>query len=106
FSATLENGSVQADRWVLGVGATYNIDAWTFGIGYSINEADIENEGAEDSDFSLQRTALTANYALGPGIDLDAELAYTWQDVSGPDFDESADNYDAIEIGVGTAISF
>jgi predicted porin len=106
FSATLTDGSVDADRWVLGVGATYNIDAWTFGIGYSINEADIENEGAEDSDFSLQRAVLTADYALGPGINLDAELGYTWQDVSGPDFDESADNYDAIEIGLGTAISF
>lgn len=106
FSATLTDGTVDADRWVLGVGATYNIDAWTFGIGYSINEADIENEGAEDSDFSLQRAVLTANYALGPGIDLDAELGYTWQDVSGPDFDENADNYDAIEIGLGTAITF
>ncbi len=107
FSATLENGSVQADRWVLGVGATYTVaEVWTFGIGYSINEADIENEGGEDSDFTLQRTALTVNYNLGPGIDLDGELAYTWQDVSGPDFDESADNYDAIEIGLGTAISF
>jgi outer membrane protein OmpU len=106
FAATLENGDVTADRWVLGVGASYTMDVWTFGIGYSINEADIENEGGDDSDFTLQRTALTANYNLGPGIDLDGEVAYTWQDVSGPDFDESADNYDAIEIGIGTAITF
>ncbi len=106
FSATLEDGSVKADRWVLGVGATYNYDAWTFGLGYSINEADIKNEGAEDSDFKLQRTALTVNYDIGPGIALDGEIAYTWQDVSGPDFDENADNYDAIEIGIGTAITF
>ena len=106
FSATLENGDVVADRWVLGVGASYTMDVWTFGIGYSINEADIENEGGEDSEFTLQRAVITANYNLGPGIDLDGAIGYTWQDVSGPDFDESADNYDALEIGIGTAITF
>ena len=106
FVATLEDGSVEADRWVLGIGATYAIEPWTFGIGYSINEADIENQGAEDSDFSLQRAALTVNYDIGPGIALDGEIAYTWQDVSGPDFDENADDYDAIEFGIGTAITF
>jgi outer membrane protein OmpU len=104
--ATLENGDVVADRWVLGVGATYTMDAWTFGIGYSINEADIDNEGGEDSDFTLQRAVLTANYSLGTGIDLDGAIGYTRQDVSGPDFDESADNYDAFEIGLGTAVTF
>jgi predicted porin len=106
FAATLENGDVTADRWVLGVGASYTMDVWTFGIGYSINEADIENEGGEDSDFKLQRAVITANYNLGPGIDLDGAIGYTWQDVSGPDFDDSADNYDALEIGIGTAITF
>ena len=70
------------------------------------DEADIDNEGGEDSDFTLQRVVATANYNLGPGIDLDGAIGYTWQDVSGPDFDESADNYDAIEIGIGTAITF
>jgi predicted porin len=106
FSATLENGDVVADRWVLGVGASYTMDVWTFGIGYSINEADIDNEGGDDSDFTLQRAVATANYNLGPGIDLDGAIGYTWQDVSGPDFDESADNYDGLELGIGTSISF
>jgi predicted porin len=106
FVATLENGDVEAERWVLGVGATYAYDAWTFGLGYSLHDADIDNDGGEDSDLKLQRAALTVNYALGPGINLDGELAYTRQDVDGPDFDENADNYDAIEIGTGIAIDF
>ena len=106
FVATRTDGSVDADRWVLGIGATYAIDAWTWGIGYSRHEADINNEGGPDSDLTLQRTALTLNYALGPGINLDGEIAYTWQDVNGPDFDDSADNYDAIEFGTGIAIDF
>jgi outer membrane protein OmpU len=98
---TLKNGDVNADRWVLGVGAAYTIaDVWTLGLGYSINDADIDN------DFKLQRIAGTVNYNLGPGIDVDGEIAYTWQDVSGPDFDEADDNFGAVEIGIGTAIIF
>ena len=106
FAATLENGDVMADRWVLGVGASYTMDVWTFGVGYSLNEADIDNEGGGDSDFTLQRAVVTANYNIGPGIDLDGAIGYTWQDVSGPDFADSDDNYDALEIGIGTAITF
>jgi outer membrane protein OmpU len=106
FAATLENGDVVADRWVLGVGASYTVDVWTFGVGYSVNEADIDNEDGGDSDFTLQRAVITANYNLGPGIDLDGAIGYTWQDVSGPDFADSDDNYDALEIGIGTAITF
>jgi hypothetical protein len=41
-----------------------------------------------------------------PGIDLDGAVGYTWQDVSGPDFADSDDNYDALEIGIGTAVTF
>jgi predicted porin len=108
FLATLENGDVVADRWVLGVGAAYELEPWTFGIGYSILQADIDIAGAPDEDFTQQRAALTASYELGAGIDLDGELAYTWTDAdpeSAPDFTDLAD-YDAFEIGTGIAIEF
>jgi predicted porin len=106
FVPTLENGDVRADRWVLGVGAGYEIEPWNFGIGYSVTRADIDIRGRADDDFTLRRGALTAAYELGGGIGLDGEVAYTWQEVSGPDFADSADNYDAIEIGIGTSIEF
>ena len=106
FVATLENGDVVADRWVLGIGAEYEFDDWTFGLGYSLGRADIDIRNSGDDDFTLQRVVLTSDYELGPGIDIDAELGYTRQDVSGPDFADSADNYDAIEIGIGTSITF
>jgi hypothetical protein len=53
---------------------------------------------------------LTAVYTLGPGIDLEAEVAYTWVDTD-PEGGETADgieidNYDALEIGLGTTITF
>jgi predicted porin len=106
FVATLENGDVVADRWVLGIGAAYEFDPWEIGIGYSMQRADIDIRDGTDDRYTLQRVALTADYELAGGIDLDGEVAYTWQDVSGPDFADSADNYDAIELGIGTAIEF
>jgi outer membrane protein OmpU len=106
FVATLENGDVVADRWVLGVGAAYEFDPWEIGIGYSMQRADIDIRDGTDDRYTLQRVALTADYELAGGIDLDGEVAYTWQDVSGPDFADSADNYDAIELGIGTTIEF
>lgn len=42
---------------------------------------------------------------MGPGIDLDAELAYTWLNSQAPD-DHAVDSYDALEIGLGTAFTF
>jgi predicted porin len=108
FVATLENGDVVADRWVLGIGAAYEIEEWTFGIGYSALEAQIDIKGADDERFTQQRAALTALYNLGPGIDLDGEIAYTWSDADpedAPDFAGFTD-YDAIEFGTGIAIEF
>lgn len=108
FAVTLENGDVVADRWVLGIGAAYEVEPWTFGLGYSIQRANIAIAGAPDEDFTQQRAALTANYELGSGIDLDGELAYTWTDSDpqdAPDFADFAD-YDAFEIGTGIAIEF
>ncbi|HEV8391072.1 MAG TPA: porin [Dongiaceae bacterium] len=108
FVATLENGDVAADRWVLGVGAAYEMAPWTFGIGYSINDTRIDIEGAPDERLTQQRTALTVDYSLAPGIDLDGEIAYTWSDTDSedaPDFAGFSD-YDAIEIGTGIAIEF
>ena len=108
FLATLENGDVVADRWVLGVGAAYEIEPWTFGIGYSILDAEIDIAGEPDESFTQQRLALTVLYNLGPGINLDGEVAYTWTDAdpeNAPDFSDFAD-YDAFEIGTGIAIEF
>ncbi|MBL8710317.1 MAG: hypothetical protein JNL25_14065, partial [Rhodospirillaceae bacterium] len=83
---------------------SYNVDAWTVGLQYS--HLDFENDpvGA-NTDFTRDRVVATGSYALGPGIDLDASLGYTWMDVDGP-AGAAADNYDAFEIGVGTAFTF
>ena len=109
---TATNG-FDIDLWIVGVGASYTADAWTFGAQYSHRDADhdITNSTEDGFDFQEDRVVLTANYALGPGINVDGEIGYTWMDLdpeaSSFDFlEQDADDYDALEFGIGTAISF
>ena len=55
-----------------------------------------------------QRVVATVNYALGPGIAIDGEIGYTWVDldVDGPLNVSTIDNYDALEIGIGSSLTF
>jgi predicted porin len=100
-------GVQDSEAWTAGAGIAYSFDPFTVGFQYGHTEGDLEVDGADDSDLNIDRFVLTGNYALGPGIALDAELAYTTQDVSGPAFDPDVnDNYDAFEIGIGTNITF
>ena len=96
-------GDHDVDAWVAGGGIAYTMDAWTFGAQYSHQDAD--DDGDDGVDFKMDRAVLTANYALGPGIDLDGQVGYTWVDTS-PESDDGVDDYDALEIGIGTAITF
>jgi outer membrane protein OmpU len=108
----LDQGDDNIDTWTAGAGIAYSIDAWTVGAQYS--HGDSENDGANGGDTTQDRIVLTGNYAMGPGINIDAEVGYTWVDSDGPDtantrFDDSGgglDNYDALEIGIGTNITF
>ncbi len=104
----------QSDVWVAGVGLAYTYDAWTFGAQYSHREDDIEAElffPSENVDYSQDRAVLTAAYALGPGIQVDGEIGYTWTDADPNEFDnvfmpDDAFSYDALEIGIGTNFTF
>jgi predicted porin len=88
--------------WVAGGGISYTMDAWTVGAQYSHQDADSDdpNQGV-----TQDRAVLTGNYAMGPGINIDAELGYTWLDTD-PELDDSLDDYQAFEIGIGTNITF
>jgi outer membrane protein OmpU len=96
------------DTWVAGAGIAYSIDAWTVGAQYS--HGDSENDGELGGESTQDRIVLTGNYAMGPGINIDAEVGYTWVDVSEDGVStfggEAFDNYDALEIGIGTNITF
>jgi predicted porin len=97
------------DNWVAGAGIAYSMDAWTIGAQYS--HGDSENDGDDGGESTQDRIVLTGNYAMGPGINIDAEIGYTWVDVdqngdSSFGQDEADDGYDALEIGIGTNITF
>lgn len=99
------DGGDDTDVWVAGGGVSYTVDAWTFGAQYSHQEAETDLEGGGDAEFTWDRAVLIANYVLGPGINLDGEIGYNWIDTD-PEEDDGVDDYQALEIGLGTAITF
>jgi predicted porin len=96
----------ETDAWVAGGGVAYTMDAWTFGAQYSHQLADTDGSGGDgNQDFTMDRAVLTANYVLGPGINLDGEVGYTWVDTD-PETADNVDDYEGFEVGIGTAITF
>jgi hypothetical protein len=110
FSSFHDNGVDQeSDQWGAGVGIAYTMDAFTVGLQYSYEKFDVSSNTAEDLDANQNRVVLTGNYAMGPGINIDGEVGYTWDNVDngeGSFVDEGTDGYDSLEIGIGTNISF
>jgi len=93
--------------WVAGGGIAYTVDAWTVGLQYSHASAELvdaaTNSGSGDHN-KIDRVVATGNYAMGPGINLDAEVGYTW--VNTADNNDPNDSYDSVELGIGTAFTF
>lgn len=105
--------NIHAESWVAGIGMSFTYDAWIFGAQYSHRENEFKisaDEGAK-SEVTQDRVIGTLTYLLGPGMNLDASLAYTWLDAD-PEtvvlFDESGElnNYQSIEVGVGATLTF
>ena len=92
------------DAWVAGGGVAYSVDDWVLGLQYSHQRSETDGSGG-DADFTMDRAVATANYVLGPAINVDGEVAYTWLDTD-PESPGGVDDYDALEIGIGTAITF
>ena len=94
------------DIYVLGLGAAYTMDAWTFGAQYSHKNDDFDILGSPGGDTLTQdRVVGTFIYGLGPGIEIDGEIGYTWLDED-PEQLDGGDDYEAFEIGIGTNITF
>ena len=90
------------DAWVIGTGLSYNVDAWTVGAGWAHSQAEVAGFGDDDV---TDRFGVTGSYAMGPGIDLDAGIFYTWFDAA-DDANNGNDEYDSLEFSVGSSIRF
>lgn len=108
FVGFSDDEGLDNDIWVWGAGVSYSMDAFTVGAQYSRQDADTDVSGGEDFSVTVDRVVLTGNYAMGPGINIDAELGYTWLDTDPEDDfgDGSFDDYQAFEIGIGTNFTF
>jgi outer membrane protein OmpU len=97
-------GDTSADQLVFGAGVTYNWDLWTVGLGWTRGDYEkaVGANGVGPFNAVHDDIALTASYALGPGISIDGLLEYSRyvsNDAAGPD-------YRGIGAGIGTAITF
>jgi outer membrane protein OmpU len=111
YNDLVEQGDTSIDAWTAGGDIAYSFDAWTVGLQYS--HGDAEDDGTDGGSSTQDRAVLTGNYALGPGINIDAELAYTVTDENGSGAVFTSDgggvqdgSYSAFEIGIGTNITF
>lgn len=89
------------DYWFAGGGASYTMDAYTIGLQYVYTKGDI---AAEHVDRRINEVSLTGNYAMGPGINLDAAIQYTW--AHGDQGDAAHGGYRSLSLGLGTAFTF
>ena len=98
------------DAWVAGAGIAYTMDAWVFGAQYSHLDAD-NNASSAITDFTQDRAMLTAAYTLGPGIETRrGDCLHLGRHRSrrrgGGRAGTDIDNYDALELAIGTTLTF
>ncbi len=97
----IQKSTYHDSYWVAGGGIAYTLDAWTLGLQYSHNQGDYDKEGAQRRTNTM---AVTANYAMGPGINIDGTVQYTW--ANGDSGDAAHGGYNALSLGLGTAFKF
>jgi predicted porin len=105
-----DQGGRDNDIWIAGAGLAYSAtDALTFGLQYSHGryDGDFKGDGfGTDGGHNLNRVVTTVTYALAPGIDLDADVGFTWYRDTRDATPAGLNDYQAAEIGVGTSLTF
>jgi hypothetical protein len=104
-------GGDDNNAWVAGGGISYGVDAWTVGLQGSHGHYDgagpaLVFDANPGGSRNLDRVILTGNYALGPGVNLDAELGYTWFKDTGDAADSDTDKYNAVSVAIGSTLRF
>jgi outer membrane protein OmpU len=109
YAAT--NAAPSDDGWIATVGGSYTVDAVSIGLQGLYSEWQVFGDAGKDKIWGV---SLNGAYALGPGINLEAQVAYKKYDsfagfgsstINGV-FGRSPGNYDAVEIDGGFAVNF
>jgi outer membrane protein OmpU len=109
YAAT--NAAPTDDGWIATVGGSYTVDAVSVGLQGLYSEWEVFGDAGKDKIWGV---SLTGAYALGPGINLEAQVAYKKYDsfagfgtgtINGV-FGRSPGTYDAVEIDGGFAVNF
>jgi outer membrane protein OmpU len=127
ISDRINQGSQGQDDLIYGAGLTYNWDAWTVGVGWTHGDYELVKFGTVTSvaksaggattalttpggNFNEHYNvfALTAAYALGPGIELDGVIEYDHARGNDAFSLNGVDNkiFSGISVGLGTLINF
>jgi hypothetical protein len=61
---------------------------------------------AEAGHRTNNRAAITGMYDMGPGVVLDANVAFSWYKDTDPATSNVADDYHAFEVGIGSTFNF
>lgn len=105
--ASTDAGTSGADGWVGAAGVSYTIDAVSLGLEGIYGRYQVHQGSPSAGHDAIWGLSLNGTYALGPGINLEGQVAYTRYDpaVGTPSATNPAE-YDAVEIDTGLAINF
>jgi hypothetical protein len=106
-----DTGGSDNNAYVFGGGASYTFDAFTLGLQGShghYNGTGLGFAADPSGSRNLNRIIATGNYAMAPGIKLDAELGYTWFHDTGTASSAGGNNsrYHAFDVSIGSAFTF
>ncbi len=106
-SASTDAGTSGADGWVGAAGVSYTIDAVSLGLQGIYGRYQVHLGAPSAGHDAIWGIGLNGTYALGPGINLEGQIAYTKYD---PAVDTPSPtnplSYDAVEIDSGIAVNF
>jgi hypothetical protein len=105
-----QEGGGDNDAYVAGGGAAYSMDPFVFGIqgshGHYAGTDAFSLTPNPGGSRSLNRIVTTLDYAMAPGVNLDAEIGYTWFKDSGDGVSDEEDHYSAFNIAIGSVFTF
>lgn len=102
---SFDSGGQDLDIWVAGGGAAYTIDALRWASSTHIEGTTSTTAQSTLMTATASRVALIGDYAMGPGINIDREIASTWIDTD-QEWPDGLDDYSGFEIGIGTNFTF